>query len=156
MLLTETSEIPKVWFFWTCPGLILSNYTAKIIKKQPDISIYMTSRIVHSYFFRFRLIRREIRHFVFRIGSYETDKACRSDISLRVAAKTRTKPTAAPSTVYWTNMPLTMAADSIRFDIFVISSRDKPLHCSHGRYAHRWNWCLSLRRSKQTLELYRD
>ena len=43
------------------------------------------------------------------------------DISLRVAAKTRTKPTAAPSTVYRTNMPLTMA--SCRCDIFVMSSR---------------------------------
>ena len=68
-----------------------------MIKTKPDISIYMTSRIVHSYFFRFRLIRPENRHFVFRIG-YETDKACNSAISLGVAAKTRTKRklTAAP------------------------------------------------------------
>ena len=114
----------------------------------------MTSRIVHSYFFRFRLIRREIRHFVFRIGSYETGKACSSAISLRVAAKTRTKPTGAPSTVYRTNMPLTMA--NCRFDIFVISSLYKPLHCYHGRYADRLIRCLSIRRSKQTLELYHD
>ena len=51
----------------------------------------MTSRIVHSYFSRFRHIIRQFRHFVFRISSYETDKACSSAISLRVAAKTRTK-----------------------------------------------------------------
>ena len=69
----------------------------------------MTSRIVHSYFSRFRHIIRQFRHFVFRIGSYRTDRACNSAISLRVAAKTRTKPTGAPSTVYRTNMPLTMA-----------------------------------------------
>ena len=109
----------------------------------------MTSRIVHSYFFRFRLIRREIRHFVFSIGSYETpwpqrhlfnktvetDRSAiclrvaantrtkptdRSAISLRVAAKTRTKPTGAPSTVYRTNMPLTMAY--CRFDSIYSSS----------------------------------
>ena len=48
----------------------------------------MTPRIVHFYFFRFRLILREIRHFVFCIGLYTTD---RSAISLRVAAKTRSK-----------------------------------------------------------------
>ena len=104
----------------------------------------MTSRIVHFYFLRFRLIRREIRHFVFRIGSYETPRPqrhlfnktvdtdrsaiClrvaantrtkptdRSAISLRVAAKTRTKPTGAPPIVKRTNMTLTMAADSIRY-----------------------------------------
>ena len=75
----------------TCPGIILSNCSTNIIKKYPNISIYVTSRIVHSYFFRFRLVSREIRHFVFRIGSYETDKACSSAISLGVAAKTRTK-----------------------------------------------------------------
>ena len=114
MLLTETSETPKVWLFWTCPGLILSIYSAKMIKTKPDISIYMTFRIVHSYFFRFRLIRREIRHFVFRIGFYHTNKVCSSAIPLRVAAKTRTKPTGAPSTVYRTNMTLAMA--SCRFD----------------------------------------
>ena len=69
-----------------------------MIKKYPNISIYVTSRIVHFYFFRFRLIRREIRHFVFRIGSYETDKVYSSAISLGVVAKTRTKErqTAAP------------------------------------------------------------
>ena len=89
-----------------------------MIKTKPDISIYMTSRIVHSYFSRIRHIIRQFRHFVFRIGSYETDKACNSAISLRVAAKTRTKPTGAPSTVYRTNMP--RVADSMRYfrDLF--------------------------------------
>ena len=80
----------------------------------------MRSRIVHFYFSRFRHIIRQFRHFVFRIGSCETG---RSDISLRVAAKTRTKPTGAPSTVYRTNMTLAMA--SCRSDIFVMSSRTK-------------------------------
>ena len=47
----------------------------------------MRSRIVHFYFSRFQHIIRQFRHFVFRIGSYETD---RSAICLRVAAKTRT------------------------------------------------------------------
>ena len=101
MLLTETSETPKVWSFWTCPGLILRDDRAKIIKKYPNISICMSPRIVHFYFFRFWLIYRQFRHFVFRIGSYETD---RSAICLRIAAKTRTKPTGPPSTVYRTNM----------------------------------------------------
>ena len=41
-------------------------------------------------------------------------------------------------------------------DIFVISSRNKPLHYSHGRYPYRRILCLSLCRSKQTLELCRD
>ena len=109
------------------------------------------SRIVHYYFLRFRLILREIQHFVFRIGLYKT--AC-SAISLRVAAKTRTKPTYPPSTVERTNMTLTVA--SCRCDIFVISSRYKPIHSCHGRYADRLIWCLSLCRSNQTLELYRD
>ena len=104
----------------------------------------MTSRIVHSYFFRFRLIRREIRHFVFRIGLYETDKACRSAIPLRVVEKTRTKPTSAPSTVYRTNMP--RVADSMRYIRNLL--QNKPLHSSHGRYAYLLIWCLSLRRSK--------
>ena len=84
----------------------------------------MTSRIVHFYFFRFRLIRREIRHFVFRSGSYETDKAYRSAISLRVSAKIRTKPTGWPPNAKRTNMTLTMAADSIRYfrDLFAIQT----------------------------------
>ena len=69
----------------------------------------MTSRIVHFYFLRFGHIIRQFRHFVFRIGSYETDKAYSSAISLRVAAKTRTKPTGAPPIVKRTNMTLTMA-----------------------------------------------
>ena len=83
----------------------------------------MTSRIVHFYFSGFRLIRREIRHFVFCIGSYETDKAYSSAISLGVAAKTRTKPTGAPPIVKRTNMTLTMAY--CRIDL--IYSRNKPL-----------------------------
>ena len=58
-----------------------------MIKKYPNISMYMTSRIVQFYFFLFRLILREILHFVFRIGLYKTD---RSAISLRIASKTRT------------------------------------------------------------------
>ena len=110
----------------------------------------MTFWIVHFYFLRFRHTIRQFRHFVFRIGLYKTD---RSAISLHVAAKTRTKPTDPPPTVERTNMTLTMA--SCRCNIFVISSRNKPLHCSHGRYAYRLIWCLSLRRSKQTLKLFR-
>ena len=73
----------------------------------------MTPRIVHFYFLRFRHIIRQFRHFVFRIGSYETDKAYSSAISLGVAAKTRTKRT---------NMTLTMAY--CRFDS--IYSRGQP------------------------------
>ena len=37
-----------------------------------------------------------------------------------------------------------------------MSSPQKNLHCSHGRYGDRLIWCLSLRRSEQTLKLYRD
>ena len=67
----------------------------------------MTSGIVHFYFFRFRHIIRQFRHFLFLIGLYKTDH---STISLRVAAKTRTKPTDPPPTVERTNMTLTMAS----------------------------------------------
>ena len=96
----------------------------------------MTFRIVHSYFLRFRHIIRQFRHFVFRIDSYETG---RSAISLRVAAKTRTKPTGPPPTVYRTNMPLTMAYcrfDSIRYirDVF---ARQTPTLLS-------WPICTSI------------
>ena len=79
-----------------------------MIKKYPNISIYVTSQIVHFYFFRFRLIRREIQHFIFCIGSYETDKAYSSAISLGVATKTRTKRTGVPPLVKRTNMTLTI------------------------------------------------
>ena len=61
MLLTETSETPKVWLFCTCPGLILTTDWAKLIKNYIIISICMESRIVHFYFFRFRLIYRYFR-----------------------------------------------------------------------------------------------
>ena len=90
----------------------------------------MRSRIVHSYFLRFRHIIRQFRHFVFRIDSYGTD---RSAIFLRVAANTRTKPTGAPPIVKRTNMTLTMP---IPFDIFL---KPRPV-CGEHKHAAR---CLA-------------
>ena len=75
----------------------------------------MTSRIVHFYFLRFRHIIRQFRHFVFRIGSYETDH---SAISLGVAAKTRTKPTGAPPFLIRINMTQVSALHAKYADIF--------------------------------------
>ena len=132
-------------------GVYSKRWQGKINKKKyPNISICMAPGIVHFYFFRFQHIIWEIQHFVFHIGSYETD---RSAISLNVAAKTRTKPIEAPPRG---QQGKRCQNGDCQFDIFVISSWNKPLHCSHGRYAHRWIWCLSLRCSNQTLELYHD
>ena len=44
-------------------------------------------------------------------------------------------------------MTLTMVSGQC--DIFIMSLRNKPLHCSHGRYAYRLISCLSLRRLKE-------
>ena len=77
------------------------------------------------------------RHFLKRSGKDQNyTKTDRSAISLRVAAKTRTKPTGAPSTVYRTNMPRWRIADSIRY-IRDLLAKQNPTLLS-------WPICLSI------------
>ena len=77
------------------------------------------------------------RHFLKRSGKNQNyTKTDRSAISLRVAAKTRTKPTGAPSTVYRTNMPRWRIADSIRY-IRDLLAKQNPTLLS-------WPICLSI------------
>ena len=91
----------------------------------------MAPRIVHFYFFRFGHIYIEKFDILFSL----LDWTRRTAVPVKRGKMPHRKP------------------DAMRC---VISSRNKPLHCYHGRYAHWLLWCLSLRRSNQTRELCRD
>ena len=58
MLLTETSEIQKVCFFGSCPGINVLTEQWKQSEFYRITCIYTMPRIVYSNFFRFRHIHR--------------------------------------------------------------------------------------------------